>query len=196
MVGTQEKQTMNSHSGSNLPHILNHLDVTAVITNDVVGTITDTSIGNSVTNHSTKKIVNHNSDAITDFSHARKTITYADSTVTVIKNSNENVISKINFCSQIQSQNQFVHNCSNSDICFKQNIVRQTQVSLEDSTDSINGLSTQFQISLQRQIDENVSPDEQHSIGNPGKGKIDAVDNNWYSSKSLTGEFPDTFFYI
>ncbi|XP_050339270.1 putative dual specificity tyrosine-phosphorylation-regulated kinase 3 homolog isoform X4 [Bactrocera neohumeralis] len=188
MVGTQE-QTLKSHSGSNLTHILNHHDITAVdkiITNTVEGTITDTSIGNNVTNHSTNEVVNHNSDFITDISHARKTITYADTTVTVIKNANENVISKIDFCSRIQSQKQYIHNCGNSDTCYKQNIVRQTKVFQEDSTDTINGLSAQFQISLPGQMDKNISPDEQLSIDNEEKGKIDAVDKSWYSSKSLT----------
>ncbi|XP_018798308.1 PREDICTED: uncharacterized protein LOC108974738, partial [Bactrocera latifrons] len=188
MVGTQE-QTMNSHSASNLSHILNHHDITAVnkiITNTVEGTITDTSSENNVTNHSTNEVVNHNSDAITDISHARKTITYADTTVTVIKKPNENVISKIDFCSRIQSQKQYIYNCSNSDTCYKQNIIRQTKVFQEDSTDTFNGLSTQFKISLPGQMDKNISPDEQLSIDNQERGKIDAVDKSWYSSKSLT----------
>lgn len=200
MVGTQEKQTMNSHTGSNLSYTLNHHDVTAVakiITNAVVSSITDTSIGINDTDHSTKKVVNHSSDATTDISHARKTIAYADSPITVIKNHSEDVISKIGFCSQIQSHTQFVHNCSNkSDTCYKKNIVRQTQVSLEDSNDSINGSSTQLTTSLQRQLDENAASQayDQHNIDNSRQGKIDAADKSWYSSKSLMGEFRDTIF--
>ncbi|XP_011194347.1 dual specificity tyrosine-phosphorylation-regulated kinase 2 isoform X1 [Zeugodacus cucurbitae] len=190
MVGTQEKRSTNSHTESNLSHTFN--DVTAVakiITNTVGSAIANTTIANNVTGNSTKKVVNHNNDATTDISHLRKKLSYSDSTVTVIKNHNENVISKIGFCTQIQSQKQFIHNCSNySDTRYEQNIIRQKQKSLEDSNDSVNSSPAQLQMSLQQPQDENAVSHtfDQHSIDNPAKGKLDTVDKSWRSSKSLT----------